>query len=195
MASEVDICNLALSHLGDDGTITAINPPDGSTQAGYAKRFYPIARGLMLEAFDWSFAAARTSNLAEVTNTSSAWAFAYALPSDCIKPRKLLALGATDETKGETYAVEERTLYTNSETPTLIYTKLVTDTTKYTTAFVSAFSKMLASQLAGPLTKSPKIAQAWWQMAMDEGAQAAKSNANSTSVEEHSAPASWMTSR
>ena len=33
MASEVDICNLALSHFGQDTKIDAIDPPDGSAEA------------------------------------------------------------------------------------------------------------------------------------------------------------------
>ena len=43
MATEVDICNLALAHLGDDATIATIKPPEGSAQAEKAARFYPIA--------------------------------------------------------------------------------------------------------------------------------------------------------
>ena len=30
MASEIDICNLALSHLGDTATIASLDPPEGS---------------------------------------------------------------------------------------------------------------------------------------------------------------------
>ena len=44
MATEVDICNLALAHLGDDATIASIKPPEGSAQAEKSARFYPIAR-------------------------------------------------------------------------------------------------------------------------------------------------------
>ena len=48
MATEVDICNLALAHLGDDATIASLNPPEGSAQAEKAARFYPIARNSLL---------------------------------------------------------------------------------------------------------------------------------------------------
>ena len=44
MATEVDICNIALAHLGDDATIASLSPPEGSAQAEKAARFYPIAR-------------------------------------------------------------------------------------------------------------------------------------------------------
>ena len=36
MATEVDICNLALAHLGDNATIASLKPPEGSAQAEHA---------------------------------------------------------------------------------------------------------------------------------------------------------------
>ena len=33
MASDVDVCNLALSHIGDTANVASINPPDGSVQS------------------------------------------------------------------------------------------------------------------------------------------------------------------
>lgn len=34
MASEVQICNLALSRIGEDGSIISLDPPEGSEHAG-----------------------------------------------------------------------------------------------------------------------------------------------------------------
>ena len=48
MPSEVDICNLALGHLGDSATVATIDPPEGSAQAEHCARFYPIARDARL---------------------------------------------------------------------------------------------------------------------------------------------------
>ena len=59
MASEVDICNLALSHLGDTATIASLDPPEGSAQAEHCARFYPIARDSLLEMHAWGFATSR----------------------------------------------------------------------------------------------------------------------------------------
>ena len=61
MATEIDICNLALAHLGDDATIASIKPPEGSAQAEHAARYYPIARNSLLESHTWNFAAKRAS--------------------------------------------------------------------------------------------------------------------------------------
>ena len=75
MANPVEICNLALSHLGSSATVSAISPPDGSVEAGYCARFYGMARQLSLTAFTWQFALKRVA-LAEVTNTSTVWLYA-----------------------------------------------------------------------------------------------------------------------
>ena len=69
MASEVDICNLALAHLGDSATVASINPPEGSAQAEMCQRFYPIARDSLLEMHNWGFATRRKA-LAQLNNTS-----------------------------------------------------------------------------------------------------------------------------
>ena len=96
--SEVRICNLALSHLGDTAQVTSIFPPDGSVQAQFCNRFYPIARGALLETAAWGFATTRSA-LAKVNNPTVAtvtfpsgatetncgtWRFAYALPAGTI---------------------------------------------------------------------------------------------------------------
>ena len=48
MASAVDICNLALSHLGDTATVASLDPPEGSAQAEHCARFYPVARDALV---------------------------------------------------------------------------------------------------------------------------------------------------
>jgi hypothetical protein len=106
MASAVSICNLALSHLGDTATVSAIDPPEGSAQAQHCARFYPIARDALLEMAAWNFATKRAT-LAELTNTSTEWLYAYALPSGCIN---LLAVHPADAT--DDYSPDGSTDYT-----------------------------------------------------------------------------------
>ena len=59
MASAVEICNLALSFLGDTGSIASIDPPESPAQAKMCAIYYPIAKSAMLEMHDWSFATKR----------------------------------------------------------------------------------------------------------------------------------------
>lgn len=163
MSSEVDICNLALSHLGDVAEVIAITPPDGTAQASHCARFYPIARDQLLELFPWTFATKRVA-LAEVANPADGdWAYAYALPSTCIRPVSVVTASGVQSFEAidpgahpylvETNADGEPILLTNVQATTLRYIDRVTDTTKFTPAFVSTLARLLASMLAGPILK------------------------------------------
>ena len=61
MASETDICNLALARLGDAALVSSISPPDGSAQAGHCAAFYPMVRDYLLERYAWSFSLTRAA--------------------------------------------------------------------------------------------------------------------------------------
>jgi hypothetical protein len=178
MATEVDICNLALAHLGDDATIASLNPPEGSAQAEKAARFYPIARNNLLEMYNWNFAAKR-ENLALTTNTLDQWDYAYAAPADMMNPVSIISPSAQNDyatrmSAGDTpggitsnyaptivagqyspqqFAVEGTYIYTNQENAMLRYQAYVTDPSIFSPLFVTTLSWHLASMLAGPIIK------------------------------------------
>ena len=186
MASEVDLCNLALGSLGDEATVAAISPPDGSAQAAHCSRFYPIARDAIQEMHPWGFCTKRAS-LALLTATApSEWAYVYAAPSDAVN---LLAIydpaavddisapvpmpgtpwGVTNAGQGvytpQPYAAESLAdgtdvIYTNIADAVLHYTSRVTDTTKFSPLFIEALAWLLASRLAGPILKGQVGAEA-----------------------------------
>ena len=178
MATEVDICNLALAHLGDDATIASLNPPEGSAQAEKAARFYPIARNSLLEMHTWNFAAKR-GNLALTTNSLDQWDYAYIAPSDMMSPVAIISPSAQNDyatrmSAGDTpggitsnyaptivagqyspqqFAIEGDLIYTNQENAMLRYQSKITDTTIFSDLFVITLSWHLASMLAGPIIK------------------------------------------
>jgi hypothetical protein len=96
MPSDVDICNLALAHIGESANVQSINPPDGSVQASYCAKYYPIALEAILELNTWGFAT-RRAQLASVDNPSSTWRFAYGLPANLINCISVLSLHALDD--------------------------------------------------------------------------------------------------
>ena len=178
MATEVDICNLALAHLGDDATIATIKPPEGSAQAEKAARFYPIARDSLLETHTWNFAAKR-SNLALTVNTIEQWDYAYAAPADMMSPVAIISPSAQNDyatrmSAGDTpgnltanfaptivagqytpqqFAIEGSLIYTNQENAMLRYQAFITDPSLFSPLFVLTLSWNLASMLAGPVIK------------------------------------------
>lgn len=153
MASEVDICNLALAHLSDEAAVSSISPPDGSAQADHCKRFYPIARDALLEMHPWTFAKGRAADLGELTSTLTAWEYAYGMPAGIIKPLTALRVDEIDEDNALDMMVEGDTIYSHEPIGSLIVTRRITDTTKFSPLFVTSLAWLLASYLAGPVTR------------------------------------------
>jgi hypothetical protein len=172
VASIADICNMALSHIGSEAVITSIAPTDGTMEAGKCAIFYPIARAEILQKAPWTWCKTRVE-LAQVTNPSSVWAYAYGLPSDCLSPLRVLQVSTyadltvypfapvitSDEMQLFTergsaeFEVEGGTLLTHEPDAVLLYVRDITDTTKFSPACTVALSYLLASYLAGPILK------------------------------------------
>lgn len=192
MANAVEICNLALGHLGSEANVASISPPDGSAEAGYCARYFPIARKLTIALAQWSFATKR-EKLAEVTNPSNVWLFAYSLPSNCIKPYRILKAGATSEQDGAAFTIEDGTVLTNESDAVLVFTRDITDTTRYSPEFISAMSWMLSSYLAGPIIKGSEGANSALKLrerAVAETRMASAGDANRSSETHGAAPIS-----
>lgn len=185
MASVVDICNLALAHLGDDASVSSIDPPENSAQAQYCARFYPIARDTTIERHTWGFATVR-ANLAQVENSWPEWDYAYAAPQDAINIIAVLPADAQDDyssslspyptilsgvpnSAGGAYVPQQyscevnesgaQVILTDQPKAALRYTRIVEDTTMFSPLFVDAVAFLLASYLAGPIIKGLEGAQ------------------------------------
>lgn len=212
MSSVVDICNLGLSHLGDEAQVVTISPPDGTIQAAHCARYYPIARDVLLETRPWSFAVKRVP-LAEVDNpVADDWSYAYALPSTCLRPLSLLYPGVPEQflstqdsdAGSHPYLVEaaedgSKVLYTNVTGAYLRYIDRITDTTKFTPLFTVALSRLLAAYLAGPVIKGEtgmRVSQAqlkWFELEYGKAAAADANTGKRSSYREHRPP--WLAGR
>ncbi len=84
MASDIDICNLALAHLGDEANVSSINPPDQSAQANYCARFYPLSLQAVLDDSNWGFATKTVTLATASVNDSNLWPYSYEVPSDMV---------------------------------------------------------------------------------------------------------------
>lgn len=207
MASDVEICNMALAHLGSNTLITSLNPPDGSIEASHCKTFYPHVRRLVLDVGNFDFALRRQALSTLATNPSNAWQYAYALPSDCLSPLRILrgdavssglssfSLGLFNvdpivdelfrERGSSEFEVENQTLFTNEPDAVLKYKADVTDQEGlFPPAMVMAFSMLLAGFLAGPIIKGDegrKIGAAWMQAGNNAIASATATDGNNRS--------------
>lgn len=175
MATDIDICNLALSQLGEEGEITGLNPPDGSEFAAQCSRYYPVALRKLFEEFDWGFAQARfkLNELSNYDKTLYSYAHAYALPSDCVRvvrvskandPDKTIINPANTEFPKNFEVMYSRTtdnriLLTNVEDAIIQYTMYKNAPALFPTYFIEALVLALAVYLVGPLKRSDPASQ------------------------------------
>lgn len=204
MASVVDICNAAIAHYGGSAQVTAIDPPDGSAEAGRCARFYPMARREMMSLPGLLFNKKR-QQLTQTDNPSSVWTYAYALPSDCLRARRILSqallqstafwpfsevitvdqLTFFDERGSADFDIEGQVLLTNEPEAVLLYSVDVLDPARFPPTFVTALSYLLASYLVGPVIKGRPGAQAaaqYRQMATSMARSSAAEDANQSSA-------------
>lgn len=213
MTSVVKIWNAALSHIGADARVVSVSPPDGSVEAGYCDTFYDIARTelLAMPQCTWQFALERSQLTLRATNPSEAWAFSYALPSDCLRPVRLIKQGysltvfnqdemsfSPNDEFGAQFQVEGASIFTNEPLAVLVYVTDVTDTSRFTPGFRAALAYQLAGYLAGPIIKGNegvRVGDAMRQIAMQRALAAASASANGATDTSEFAPGSIQARR
>lgn len=201
MASDVEICNLALAHLGDDATVASISPPEGSAQAEHCARFYPKARDSLLELHDWKFAL-RRAVLAPLDVATWNWSFAYALPNNSLRIVSILPSSAPASIQSEPFEILSADngalmALTHLENATAYYTARVTDPSKFSPLFIDALAWLLASSLAGPAIKGDAgaaMARSCYQSFLLVLSQARVSDANQQRLTPTHTPA-WLAGR
>lgn len=169
MASEVQICNLALSHVG---AFRIQSLDDATKEAQECNTLYDPTRDAVLRDHKWGFATKRLV-LALLPDTYSGWTYAYQYPSDCLAAREIYnPLNSSNQgccndpncnnscqsvSKKIDFEIitndnkDARIVLTNQEDAELIYTAKVTDPNLFDAQFIQALSRLLASDLAVPL--------------------------------------------
>ena len=169
MASEVDICNIALGKLGANPIATFL---DGTTEANLCGLQYPILRDAVLAARAWTFATTRLQITSGIPPDPipSGWGYAYLVPNDSLRiiqayvPNPAGAVIQYIDTQFDAIYTQidwERLidyLYTN-QGPTIWvkYIRRVTDTSKFDPNFIEALATRIAMELAIPITNNPAL--------------------------------------
>lgn len=166
MATEADICNLALAQLGDSATVTSIKPPDGSPQAGKCARWWPIALRQVTEAHDWSFLTKRVklAALASLDDELYTWKYGFNVPSDCVRIIKVerkthCGMETVSFETERNEANSSRMILCNAKEPILSYVAYNTNPSIFPGYFISCLVPLLASYLVGPLKRSDSMTQ------------------------------------
>lgn len=156
MPSAVDICNMALSRLGDEANVSSIDPADDSVQAHYCSTFYPLALTTALDQHDWGFATRRKALSLRGNEAEAEWGYCFGVPSDYLHLVKLTADGLGS--RAIAYSIEVASdnnlvLYSNLESLSLVYVSSAVSSAHFPPTFVHYLSALLAHYLAGPILK------------------------------------------
>lgn len=167
MASEVDICNLALQRLGA-ATISSLT--DDSKNARECNRVYDHARDSELRAHPWSFARKRASLAADSTDPSFGYAKRYAVPADFLRLMPQNGRNPNDgSTPQDDLQIESGYILTDDGAPLkIVYIRQVTDPNDFDQLFVDLLVARIARDICETITQSNKkleIAQALYDAA------------------------------
>ena len=152
MASEVSLCNLALSSLG----AKAIASLTEDTTAGReCNRVYAHARDSELRAHPWGFARAQVKVAADSTNPVFGAAKRYLKPSDCL--RILPTEGQNGSSLQDDFEMFGRYIHTDHTSPiNLIFIQRVTDVELFDQLFKDLLVKRIANDVCEKVTQSNK---------------------------------------
>ena len=163
MASVVQICNAALTRIGQSKLIDSL--AERSVAGEMCTLHYEACRDEVLRDFDWPFAETRVV-LASIGTPPGNWAYLYRMPTDCLKARFIAVPGTEYPTSEQripfktVYASGGQAIATIQPDAELVYTVKVDDASYYDPLFSSALSWRLAAELAMPMTAKPENYQA-----------------------------------
>lgn len=162
--SSTEICNLALSLIGDS-RIDSINGTDDRSQV--CKLWYTKKRRELLSTpeTDWIFARARAELTAGDT-PDFGWSYSYAKPADYLRLRRHTGdeiyytnasiLYTTGDAASYPFTIEGDYILTNKDECYILYIKDITDVSKFPPLFEAALYTGIAAVLATRLAVNPK---------------------------------------
>ena len=159
MASVVQICNMALTRIGQNQFIDSID--EQSKAAELCALHYEQCRDQVLQDFPWPFAEARVS-LADIGSPPQNWAYRYRYPTDCLQIRHITTPGMRQPRVEQRVqfkvinATGGRAIVTDQAEAELVYTLKAEDTTYFSPLFTSALAWRLSAELAMGLQARPE---------------------------------------
>jgi hypothetical protein len=158
MASEVEICNAALSKIGISGNNRITSLSQNTKNAKACDERYATLRDLLLEQHPWNFALKRVQLAASTEAPSYEFTYAYSLPPDWIRT---IAVYDNDAGAGEAaFRHEGKALVSDAAQLWLKYVMRLTDPNTMPPTFREALATYLAWELAIPLANSNRIQEA-----------------------------------
>tara|TARA_R110000803_G_scaffold116458_1_gene185031 strand:- start:443 stop:1024 length:582 start_codon:yes stop_codon:yes gene_type:complete len=185
MASEVQICNLALAKVGDE-QITSLT--ENSKAARLCNLVYEPMRDTTLRSHPWNFAIQRVELAASTDTPSYEYNAQFTLPSNFLR---LLGTNMLDAAK---FTVEGDQLLCNASTLKIKYIYQVTDPNKFDWLFIEALSARIAAELSIAMTDSRTLTVDLFNLFSTKLADARSADATEGTPDDITAD-TWLNSR
>ena len=152
MASTVEICNIALSNLGDQ-LITSLTEANARARACNLR--FNDTRDAVLRSHPWNCAMSRAT-LAVSGTPDWGYTNSFALPTDCLRVLDV-------EDPDTEWKIEGRNIVSDGSTIKIRYIAQVTDTTLFDSTLVQTIALKLAWEIAETLTGNIDLKREMWQ--------------------------------
>ena len=159
MTDQVDVCNLSLGFVGNEAKIDTINPPDDTNESIQCAKFFPIALQVLLEDMEADFSTVKEL-LTSLGSPPTGWLFKYQIPENFLSGVRVYPTGSESSEDYElAHDIAHGTVVlTNVEQAEMEYITYVDDPNNMTPNAILALAWLLASFIAMPITRDPKIA-------------------------------------
>lgn len=149
MASEVEICNIALQKLGAE-RINSLT--EDSVNGRACNLAYSFVRDRELRKHQWTFAKEMAA-LAPSSTSPLGYTYQFPLPADWIRTIKVLA-DPEDEHEMQDFALRGRNILADESVVYLLYTRRVEDPNQFDTLFRDSLAAAMAYQMCEQITQS-----------------------------------------
>ena len=157
MASQIDICNLALSWIGGK---KIADLAENSVEAQLVSTNYPMSRDAVLAARMWTFATKQASPTPTAGTPPVPWTFMYQIPTDCLRVFRVV--------DGQLYKIlwirQGQYILCDSSAIVMTYVSQVLDTTLYSPGLVQALAARMAADLAVTYTENRSLQADLWKI-------------------------------
>ena len=148
MPTVVEICNLALTRIGNEG-ITSLE--DDSKEGRACNRLYEVTRDILLSSHSWVFARHRESLEQLSEGPDFGYEYYYQLPSDCLRPLEVVAITEPE------WVRESDRLLTNATEIDLLYVRREENPVRFDPFFVKALYLQLGGEVAWILEQKRQL--------------------------------------
>lgn len=156
MATDAQICSLALTRIGHEG-ITALSASGNKAQKWFAAN-YDFIRQTLIREHPWRFAIKRDELTKEDVADPTEFSYRFEIPSDCLRVLRV------NSREWDTYRVEAGYIYTNEGEVWIEYIFDNDDESTFDSQFVDLLAARLSAEVCFYLTDNSTLTEQAWNI-------------------------------